>query len=35
MTSPQPIPLKAIRTAPGEPEYQALLGWPFAAQALL
>jgi hypothetical protein len=24
--------LPAIRTAPGEPEYQALLAWPFAAQ---
>lgn len=28
----QPIPLKAIRTAPGEAEYQAILAWPFAAQ---
>jgi ribosomal protein S18 acetylase RimI-like enzyme len=32
MAGAQPIPLKAIRTAPGEPEYQALLAWPFAAQ---
>ncbi len=32
MNATQPIPLKAIQTAPGEPEYQALLAWPFAAQ---
>jgi ribosomal protein S18 acetylase RimI-like enzyme len=32
MVTAQPIPLKAIRTAPNEPEYQALLAWPFAAQ---
>src|SRR5262249_34013448 len=32
MGTPQPIPLTAVRTVPGEPEYQALLGGPFAAQ---
>jgi len=32
MLTTKPIPLKAIRTAPSEPEYQALLAWPFAAQ---
>ena len=32
MVTAQPIPLKAVRTAPAEPEYQALLAWPFAAQ---
>jgi len=32
MAPRQPIPLTAVRTAPGEAEYQALLGWPFAAQ---
>ena len=32
MPTRQPIPLTAIRTGPGEPDYQALLAWPFAAQ---
>src|ERR1051325_3480336 len=32
MATPQPIPLTAVRTVPGEAAYQALLGWPFAAQ---
>jgi len=29
---PQRIPLTPVRTFPGEPDYQALLTWPFAAQ---
>ena len=32
MAARQPTPLTAVRTAPGEAEYQALLGWPFARQ---
>jgi ribosomal protein S18 acetylase RimI-like enzyme len=32
MATSQPIRLNAMRTAPGQPEYQALLAWPFAAQ---
>jgi ribosomal protein S18 acetylase RimI-like enzyme len=32
MAPSQPIPLNAVRTAPGQPEYQSLLAWPFAAQ---
>jgi hypothetical protein len=32
MATTQPIPLKAIRIVPSEPEYQALLAWQFAAQ---
>lgn len=32
MATTQAIPLKAIRTAPSEPEYQTLLAWPFPAQ---
>lgn len=34
MAIPQAIPLRAIRTAPGESEYQALLSWPFAAKPI-
>lgn len=30
MPTQQPIPLTPIRTTPGEVEYGALLGWPFA-----
>jgi ribosomal protein S18 acetylase RimI-like enzyme len=30
--SPQQIRLAPVRTFPGEPDYQALLTWPFAAQ---
>lgn len=32
MAASQPMDLKAIPTAPGQAEYQALLAWPFAAQ---
>ena len=32
MPTRQPIPLTAVRTAPGETEYQALLAWPFPAK---
>jgi ribosomal protein S18 acetylase RimI-like enzyme len=32
MAASQPIPLNPVRTAPSEPEYQALLAWPFAAR---
>ena len=32
MDASQPTPLSAIRTDPSQPEYQALLAWPFAAQ---
>ncbi len=34
MSISQPIPLTPIRTAPGKPEFQALLTWPFAEQPL-
>ena len=32
MLTAQPIPLRAVRTGPGESEYEALLTWPFVAQ---
>lgn len=32
MSTPQPIPLTPIPTAPGSPEYQDILTWPFANQ---
>lgn len=32
MSTREPISLVPVRTAPGEPEYQAILSWPFAAQ---
>jgi hypothetical protein len=32
MPTPQPIPLTPVRIAPGEPEYQSLLTWPFGEE---
>ncbi len=30
MSTPPPIPLTPVLTFPGKPDYEALLGWPFA-----
>jgi hypothetical protein len=32
MSIPQPVALSAVQTVPGEPDFLALMAWPFAEQ---